>query len=519
LIRSLILSGSFPFQDRGGERANHASDNRDESKLTCFNCSGKGHKAAACPSPKKPRGDKREERNGNDGRKETAAVAEDESEEAWMAMVLGTSAINENCNDITLFNYPGEIPVPDPTESTTEQALAMPTSQRMTHSVEIYDSGCTRHMTPDRHRLINYRTIPPKPISAANQESFSAIGVGEMMIQAPNGTTATKIRLRNVLYAPNMGCTLISISQIDQAGYSVSFQDGKCIVRNPKNKIVAQIPRSKGLYRVEQEPIYALSAETLSLDELHRRHGHVAHSTLKKMVEEGIITGIKLKNEPATPCKPCLLAKAKKKPIPNSRSGKHATKLGELVYSDVWGPATTRTVGHAEYYVIFIDDAKRWISIDLMRRKSEVLDNYKNYEAWLKTQFDTTLKTFQSDKGGEYTSKEFLQHTKSKGTVHRFSVHEVHGQNGVPERAHYTLLDGVRALLSASGLPASLWGEALKHMVWIRNRSPTKALDGMTPYEAVYGEKPTLKGVREWGSLCWITRKSSKISERTKEGR
>jgi hypothetical protein len=340
-----------------------------------------------------------------------------------------------------------------------------------------------------------------------------------MMIQAPNGTTATKIRLRNVLYAPNMGCTLISISQIDQAGYSVSFQDGKCIVRNPKNKIVAQIPRSKGLYRVEQEPIYALSAETLSLDELHRRHGHVAHSTLKKMVEEGIITGIKLKNEPATPCKPCLLAKAKKKPIPNSRSGKHATKLGELVYSDVWGPATTRTVGHAEYYVIFIDDAKRWISIDLMRRKSEVLDNYKNYEAWLKTQFDATLKTFQSDKGGEYTSKEFLQHTKSKGTVHRFSVHEVHGQNGVPERAHYTLLDGVRALLSASGLPASLWGEALKHMVWIRNRSPTKALDGMTPYEAVYGEKPTLKGVREWGSLCWITRKSSKISERAEEGR
>jgi hypothetical protein len=210
---------------RGGERANHASDNRDKSKLTCFNCSGKGHKAAVCPSPKKPQGDKREERNGNNGRKETAAVAKDKSEEAWMAMVLGTSAINKICNDITLFNYPGEIPVPNPTESTIEQALAMPTSQQMTHLVEIYDSGCTRHMTPDRHRLINYRTIPPKPISAANQESFSAIGVGEMMIQAPNGTTATKIRLQNVLYAPNMGCTLISISQIDQARYSVSFQD------------------------------------------------------------------------------------------------------------------------------------------------------------------------------------------------------------------------------------------------------------------------------------------------------
>ena len=129
------------------------------------------------------------------------------------------------------------------------------------------------------------------------------------------------------------------------------------------------------------------------------------------------------------------------------------------------------------------------------------------------------IKNFQSDKEGEYTSKEFLQHTKSKGTVQRFLVHEVHGQNGVPERAHYTLLDGVQALLSASGLPASLWGEALKHMVWIRNQSPTKALDGMMPYEALYSEKPTLKGVREWGSLCWITRKFSKIWERAEEGR
>ena len=78
-----------------------------------------------------------------------------------------------------------------------------------------------------------------------------------------------------------------------------------------------------------------------------------------------------------------------------------------------------------------------------MRRKSEVLTNYRNYEAWLKTQFGVNIKTFQSDKGGEYTSNEFSEHTKSKGSVHRFSVHNVHGQNSVPEWAHYTLLDGI----------------------------------------------------------------------------
>ena len=310
-----------------------------------------------------------------------------------MAMVLGTNAL---VNDIgmkeTFPTYPEETPVLEPTENTLEEAFVMPKNR--SPSTEVYDSGCTRHMTPDRHRLVNYRAIPPKPISAANQESFSAIGVGDMFIHAPNGSTSTKIRLRDVLYAPNMGCTLISISQIDQAGYSVAFQDRKCIIRNPKNHVVAQIQRTKGLYRVERDPTYTLTAETLTLNKLHRRHGHVAHSTLKRMVSEGLINGIKLKDAPTTPCKPCLLAKAKRKPIPSSQSGTRATKLGELVYSDVWGPATTRTVGHTEYYVVFVDDVKRWIAVDLMHQKLDTFDNYKGYEAWLKTQFDVNIKCF-----------------------------------------------------------------------------------------------------------------------------
>ena len=161
------------------------------------------------------------------------------------------------------------------------------------------------------------------------------------------------------------------------------------------------------------------------------------------MVNERLITGVKLRDEPATPCKPCLLEKVKRKLIPISRTRERATKLSELVYSDVWGPATTQTVRHAEYYVIFVDDAKCWIAVNLMCHKSEVLDDYRNYEAWLKTQFNASIKTFQSDKGREYTSNKFLQHTKSRGTIHHFSVHNIHGQNGVPEHAHYTLLDGV----------------------------------------------------------------------------
>jgi hypothetical protein len=54
-------------------------------------------------------------------------------------------------------------------------------------------------------------------------------------------------------------------------------------------------------------------------------------------------------------------------------------------------------------------------------------------------------------------------------------------------------------MLHASQLPKFLWGEAVKHTVYLKSRTLTKALDGMTPYEAFYGKKPNLAGLHEFG--------------------
>ena len=47
-------------------------------------------------------------------------------------------------------------------------------------------------------------------------------------------------------------------------------------------------------------------------------------------------------------------------------------------------------------------------------------------------------------------------------------------------------------MLHASQLPKFLWGEAVKHAVWLKNRTSTRVLDGKTPYEIFYGTKPNL---------------------------
>jgi hypothetical protein len=53
-------------------------------------------------------------------------------------------------------------------------------------------------------------------------------------------------------------------------------------------------------------------------------------------------------------------------------------------------------------------------------------------------------------------------------------------------------------------LPKNLWGEAAHHILWLINQTTTKAVVGMTPFEAVFGRKPNLQDVCEWGKKVWV---------------
>jgi hypothetical protein len=69
-----------------------------------------------------------------------------------------------------------------------------------------------------------------------------------------------------------------------------------------------------------------------------------------------------------------------------------------------------------------------------------------------------------------------------------------------------------------SGLPKSLWGEALRHATWLKNRTATRALDGKTPFEALYGRPPDLSALRTWGTPVLVHNASgSKLNVHARE--
>jgi hypothetical protein len=83
-------------------------------------------------------------------------------------------------------------------------------------------------------------------------------------------------------------------------------------------------------------------------------------------------------------------------------------------------------------------------------------------------------------------------------------THDIPQHNGIAESLNWRLLEHICMLLHQSGLPKTLWGEALHHSIWLKNWSSTWALRVIMPYECLHGHKPNLGELPEWGQCIWI---------------
>lgn len=72
-----------------------------------------------------------------------------------------------------------------------------------------------------------------------------------------------------------------------------------------------------------------------------------------------------------------------------------------------------------------------------------------------------------------------------------------------------------------SNLPSSFWAEAILTANYIRNRCPSRALEGRTPFEIWTGRTPNVSHLREFGCKVFFMNRTpgrKKLDKRAKEG-
>ena len=370
----------------------------------------------------------------------------------------------------------------------------------------ILDSGADPHFCPDRTRFEKFEATEPIPITAADGRELYSKGRGDVQVNIPNGNSSTALMLKNVRYAPEMAFTLISISRLDRAGYKATFGDGVCKIVAPDEKTIGRIPLSGSLYKIESKPTHSANVAVvkMSLYEAHRALGHISYGAVKQAIKSGRIAGIEVdESSEVVFCEACAKAKPHRKPFPQQANNR-AKAFGERIHTDLWGPASVMSIAGKLYSIDFNDDATRWTETAFLSQKNEAQQAYEKFEKQIETHDGAKVKYLRSDRGTEFKNNKFDQHLATKGTKRELTIHDTHEQVGVAERMNRTRVELARAMLLDAELPKFLWAEAMSHAIWIRNRSPCRALDGVTPYEARYGEVPDMSNVVPFGTKAWV---------------
>jgi transposase InsO family protein len=191
---------------------------------------------------------------------------------------------------------------------------------------------------------------------------------------------------------------------------------------------------------------------------------------------------------------------------------------GDLLHSDLCGPIQPQSIGKANYFGTFTDDATRMVFMYPLttKKSSEVLARFKE----LRNEFERDgrkIKALRTDGGGEF-EKEFEAYLKKDGIKHEITPPYTPEQNGVAERLNRTIVERVRTILAETNLPKSLWAELAATVVYLKNRTPTSTLE-TTPYEACYGKKPDLSHLRAIGTKALVQipkEKRKKLEYKTK---
>ena len=405
---------------------------KGKKNVECWNCGEIGHFSNKCQKPKVDKKSKPTASTAN------AAVSDEEGE--WAAEEVAEDDWFCLDDEDVEVEIEGECCEVKDFGDTSGVALVVLDSAKSGAMTELYDSGCTNHISPYRDRFENFETIIPWKFRAANQQTFSTTGVGELMIDVPNGDGHfCKLRLTGVQYSPEIAYTLVSIGQLDEAGFSALFGSGKCVIRGPDGEKVGEVMKvERKVYRVEHREGEVNAAEkVLSLEHFHRCMGHISFQTTKSLIKNKHITGVQLEYTPSDHkifCESCVYAKATRKAVPDIREGERAVEFGGEVHSDLWGKSPVESKGGKFYYVTFIDDKTRLTHLYFLRKKDETFDAYKKYEAWVEMQMSKKVKVLNSDRGGEYQGEEMVTYLKSKGMVQKLNVHDTPQQAGVAER-------------------------------------------------------------------------------------
>ena len=225
------------------------------------------------------------------------------------------------------------------------------------------DSGCSRYMTGDTDQFFTLERKEGGVVTFGNNDKGNIIGTSKIKI-----TPSTFID--HILLVDNLKHNLLSISQLCDKGFKVTFESSLCIVSTLLDDSIKFIGHRIGnIYMIDLNEIAMKSGQCLSaLDDKmkeigwlwHRRLGHASIHTISKLISKNLVKGLpKIDFENFRICDACQLGKQTRESF-KSKNIVSTSRPLELIHMDLFGPTRTTSLGGKKYGLVIIDDFTRF---------------------------------------------------------------------------------------------------------------------------------------------------------------
>src|ERR1700678_2063061 len=227
------------------------------------------------------------------------------------------------------------------------------------------DSGASDMMFVSKDVFVEY-----KPVSArlgdsakANDGGFEVVGEGNVVQRYKIDGTERNITYTRALHAPGLNANLISVSALEKAGLTVTFEKGQGIARKPDGSVILAGKNVRGMYLIDtvDDPpqiSLAMSSNSLSqrvpLEQWHRRLAHCSPLTIKDMAKHNLVDGLTISEDSLNgKCEDCVMGCQTCRPF-DGETDKGLDPL-DLVSFDHWGPSRVQSAGGKLYLMIIVD--------------------------------------------------------------------------------------------------------------------------------------------------------------------
>ena len=141
-----------------------------------------------------------------------------------------------------------------------------------------------------------------------------------------------------------------------------------------------------------------------------------------------------------------------------------------------------------------------------LKHKADFVNQLFKMDAVFLNQYGRHVGTLCTDNGGEYVNQQLRlrDYCNWHGILLELTIPHTPQQNGVAERANWTLTECMHAMMKDTDCPMALWGKAVCAAAYCLNCTSTSVNGGMTPFQAFEGTVPDISHMRVFYANTYI---------------